>query len=236
MIRRLAAIVAATAMILTLAVPALAGGWAEIVPDAQTTEPPVEGQPVEIGFLVLQHGQTPAPWEVATVHFTNASTGATIDIVAQNDRPDGHFVVSVALPEAGNWSWQVTLRDLLVSEQRPVAFTVTTASGQVPAHDPSTTASAIERLDGLLRTEQVRTDRLIAQMDTVVAERDELATRMDAAEIAAASAAPATVPLLAVLTLAVLAGATAGFAMSWLSGRNGPSVTFSPDPREADRV
>ncbi len=235
MIRRLAAAVAAIAMILTLAVPALAGGWAEIVPDAQTTEPLVEGQPVEIGFLVLQHGRTPAPWEEATVQFRNTSTGATIDVVAQNDRPNGHFVVSVTLPEAGNWSWQVTLRDL-VSEQRPVAFTVTTASGQAPAHDPSTTASAIERLDGLLRTEQVRTDRLIAQMDAAVAERDELATRLDAAEVAAATAAPATVPLLAVLTLAVLAGATAGFAMSWLSGRLGPGLTLSPGPREADRV
>ena len=61
MIRRLAAALAALALLLTLTVPVLAGGWAEIVADAQTTEtPPVEGQPIDIGFVVLQHGETPA--------------------------------------------------------------------------------------------------------------------------------------------------------------------------------
>ena len=89
MIRRLAATLAAFALLLILAVPVLAGGWAEIVADAQTTtEPPVEGQPIAVGFRVLQHGVTPAGWETATVHFTNASTGKTMDVVA-TERPSG---------------------------------------------------------------------------------------------------------------------------------------------------
>ena len=125
MIRRLAAAVAALALLLTMTVPVLAGGWAEIVADAQTTtEPPVEGQPLDVGFVVLQHGQTPAGWETATVHFTNASTGQTIDVTATNDRPDGHFVATATLPEAGAWTWKVTLKDL-ASEQAPIALTVT---------------------------------------------------------------------------------------------------------------
>ena len=70
MIRRIAAVVAAMAMLLVLAIPAVAGGWAEIVADGQTTTPPVEGQPTEVGFKVMQHGETPAPWETATVRFT----------------------------------------------------------------------------------------------------------------------------------------------------------------------
>jgi hypothetical protein len=135
MLHRLAAAVAALAVILVLAAPALAGGWAEIVADAQTTEPPVEGRPVEVGFLVLQHGQTPAGWETPTVHFTNISTGATIDAVATNDRADGHFVASVVLPDAGAWSWQVTLKDL-ISEHQPVALTVVSGTATVPANDP----------------------------------------------------------------------------------------------------
>lgn len=248
MLRRLAAAFAALSLVLLLAAPAVAGGWADIVADAQTADPPVEGQPVEVGFRVLQHGVTPAGWETATVHFTNTSTGETIDVVATNDGDNGHFVASAALPEAGYWTWQVTLKDL-VSEHAPVAQRVTTASGQLPAYDPSSTAIAIarakqdviddmnarfypeiERLDGLLLVQQSRTDRALEQANVITAERDLLATRLAAAEGAGG------LPLLAVVTLAVLAGATAGFAMSWLAGRPGPSVTLNPTPREADRV
>jgi hypothetical protein len=235
------------ALLLTLAVPVLAGGWAEIVADAQTTEPPpVEGQPIDVGFVVLQHGVTPAPWETATVHFTNASTGETIDIVATNDRPDGHFVATATLPEAGFWSWQVTLQNL-ESQHLPIALTVRTAAGEVPAYDPAMAVTAIakakqdvteqlgnqfgpeiERLDGLLQLEQAKTDGLAADMDALKAERDQLTARVAAAEGAGGA------PLLASLTLAILAGAAAGFVMTWLAGRPGPTVKVSPAPRGAD--
>jgi len=240
MTHRLAASIAALALLLTLAAPVLAGGWAEIVADAQTSEqPPVEGQPVDVGFVVLQHGVTPAPWETATVHFTNASTGETIDVAATNDRPDGHFVATATLPDAGFWSWQVTLQNL-ESQQLPIALTVRTAAGEVPAYDPSMTATAIARakrdvsndlgaqfgpeiarLDNLLRVEQAKTDALDKQ-------NRELAARVAATE------GSGSLPILAVVTLAVLAGAAAGFAMTWLAGRPGPSVTVSPAPRGAD--
>ena len=119
MIRRLAAALAALAMLLILAVPAFAGGWAEIVADAQTTtEPPVEGQPIDIGFLVLQHGVTPAGWETATVHFTNASTGETMDVVARNDRPDGHFFATATLPEPASGAGRSRSRTWRASTSR----------------------------------------------------------------------------------------------------------------------
>jgi hypothetical protein len=230
MIHRLAASLAAFALLLTLAVPVFAGGWAEIVADAQTAEPPVAGQPVDVGFVVLQHGVTPAPWETATVHFTNASAGETIDVVATNDRTDGHFVATATLPDAGFWSWQVTLQNL-ESQHLPIALTVRTAAGEVPAYDPSMTATAndlsariypeIERLDNQLRIEQTKTDALVKQ-------NTELAARVAAAE------GSGGMPILAVLSLAVLAGAAAGFAMTWLAGRPGPTVTVSPAPRGAD--
>lgn len=246
MVRRIAAALAAIALLVALAAPVLAGGWAEIVADAQTLEPPVEGKPLEVGFRVLQHGQTPAPWETATVHFTNASTGKTIDVVASNDREDGHFTASATLPEPGYWSWQVTLKGL-ASDHTPVSFAVYTVDGKLPTYDPATTATAIaqakkdatatvsdqvfpeiERLEGLIRAEQARSDRLLAQTDKILAERDELATRLAAAEGAGG------LSLIAVLTLAVLAGAMAGFAMSWLAGRPTPKVVVSPAPRGAD--
>jgi hypothetical protein len=247
MIRRLAASIAAFALLLTLAAPVLAGGWAEIVADAQTSEPPpVEGQPVDVGFVVLQHGITAAPWEVATVHFTNASTGETLDVAATNDRKDGHFVATATLPDAGFWSWQVTLQDLQ-SEHLPIALTVRTAAGEVPPYDPSMTTTAIarakqdvtndlsaqiypeiERLDNLLRIEKAKTDGLVQQTNEIIAQRDELAARVAAAE------GTGGLPILAVLTLAVLAGAAAGFAMTWLAGRPGPTVKVIPAPQGAD--
>lgn len=246
MIRRLASTLAALALLLALAAPVLAGGWAEVVADAQTVEPPVEGRPLEVGFLVLQHGQTAAPWETATVHFTNTSTGKSMDVVATNDRADGHFTATATLPEAGYWSWHVTLRDLQ-SDHMPVSFAVHTAGGKLPTYDPATTATAIaqakkdvsaelsalfqgevQRLDGLLLAQQARSDRLLAQTNELLAERDELATRLAATDGAGG------LPVIAILTLAVLAGATAGFAMSWLAGRPGPRVVVSAAPRGAD--
>ena len=248
MLRRTAAALAALAMALLLAAPVMAGGWADIVADAQTTEPPVEGEPVVVGFKVMQHGVTPAGWETPTVHFTNTETGQTIDVAATSQGDDGHFSASTALPEAGYWTWQVTLQDL-ASDHLPVGLAVRTVAGDVPPFDPSRVAvlvatakqdaiaemnarffPEIERLDSLLAVQQSKTDRALEQANAITAERDALATRLAAAEGAGG------LPLLAVLTLAVLAGATAGFVMSWLAGRPGPSVTFSPAPREADRV
>jgi len=192
-----------------------------------------------VGFVVLQHGVTPAPWETATVHFTNASTGESIDVVATNDRTDGHFVATATLPDAGFWSWQVTLQDLQ-SQHLPIALTVRTAAGEVPAYDPSLTTTAIarakqdvtndlsariypeiERLDNQLRIEQAKSDALVKQNTA-------LAARVTAAESSGG------MPILAVIAVAVLAGAVAGFAMTWLAGRPGPTLTVSPAPRGAD--
>jgi hypothetical protein len=246
MIRRLAAALAALALLLSLAVPVLAGGWAEIVADAQTTDPPVEDQPVQVGFNVLQHGETPAGWESPTVHFTNVSTGKTIDVAATGAGPDGHFVATATLPEAGFWSWQVTLQDL-ESQHLPVMLTVATATGQVPEYDPSTTVTAIaqaklditqtlgsrfyaeiERVDNLLRIEQAKTDRLVADVNEITGERDALATRLAEAD------GSGGLPVLGILMLSVLAGASAGFAMAWLAGRPGPSVKVIPSPQGVD--
>ena len=240
------ALTAALLLLSVTAVTAIAGGGAVIVPDDSNPPEPRAGEDIEYGFTVLQHGETPAGWETATVHFTNVSTGQTIDVAATNDRPDGHFVATTTLPEAGYWSWHVTLQDL-ESDHLPIGLTIATASGQVPAYDPSTTVTAIakakqdvtetlraqffveiERLDNLLRVEQAKTDRLVTDVNAITSERDALATRVAAAE------GTGGLPILAILTLAVLAGASAGFAMAWLAGRPGPTVKVSPTPQGVD--
>ena len=250
MIRRIAAVVAATAMLLTLAVPVMAGGWAEIVADGQTTTPR-EGGSVEVGFRVMQHGVTPAPWETATVHFANAGSGTACDVVAKNDDPNGHFVATATIPEAGTWTWHVTLANL-ASDQTPVTMTVLTKSGAAPALDAAALLTAIERAksDAIrdvsdrvapdierLQTQDAayrnRIDNLDARIRDLSKERDVLETRVSSLE------GTGGLPILAVICVAVLAGAAAGFAMTWLAGRSrndGPAVTLSATPRGVDPV
>lgn len=250
MIRRIAASVVAIAMILALAVPVMAGGWAEIIADAQTATPPTEGTLTEIGFTVLQHGKTPAPWETATVHFDNATTGESFDVAATNDRPDGHFVATATIPHAGYWSWQVTLQGLQ-TQHVPIRLTVLSASGAMPSFDPSAILSAIDRAQidvtnslgerigiDVGRLEQqddgyrARLDRLTAETRDLAAERDSLVARVETLEQVGG------LPLIAVISLAVLAGSAAGFAMAWLAGLPGRRPTtdaaLQPAPRGAD--
>ena len=74
-------------MLLLLSAPVLAGGWAEVRPDAAaTTQPPREGQPIEIGFTVLQHGETPAGWVTPTVHLMDITSGTTLDVAGRRSR------------------------------------------------------------------------------------------------------------------------------------------------------
>jgi hypothetical protein len=243
MIRRIAAVVAAMAMLLVLAVPAMAGGWAEIVADGQTVKPPVEGQPTEVGFKVMQHGETPAPWETATVHFTNAGTGDSFDVTATNDRSDGHFVATATMPSAGYWSWQVTLADL-ASEHVPVRMTVLTAAGALPPFDPSIALNAIERATTDVRTEL--TQQFTADIQRLEEQAERFRARIAYLDSAVASPAEAPsaagsdggMPVIGVIALAVLAGAAAGFAMAWLAGRpQRPGVVeLKPAPRSADPI
>jgi len=228
----------------------MAGGWADIVADGQTTTPRAGGS-VEIGFRVMQHGVTPAPWETATVHLANASTGATFDVIARNDDPNGHFVATARVPEAGFWTWQVTLADLATS-QAPVPFTVLSKSGVAPTLDTAALLTAIEKakteavtevndrygpqveqLQGQAEADRTRIDDLNAQVRALMQERDTAAS-------VGSSEGSRALPILAVVSVAVLAGAAAGFAMAWLSGRaprtEATAGTLSPTPGGVDRA
>ena len=244
MIRRLAAITAALMLVMLLAATASAGGWADIKADpAGTTEPPREGQPTEIGFTVLQHGVTPAGWVHPTVAFTNAVTGETVNVIATGQGADGHFVTKVTLPSAGAWSWSVTLAELVV-ETPPSSLSVQTASGAPAPLDTAALLQAIELAKSTVRDEIAadtgrrveaisaelsglhrQTDRMELEISAITADRDALAAQL------AEGGSPAGLPILAVIAVAVLAGAAAGFAMSWLGGRSGPTVSLDPAPR-----
>lgn len=209
----------------------LAGGWAEVRPDAAaSTEPPREGQPLVVGFTVLQHGETPAGWVTPTVRFTSLTSGAIVDVPATRSGPDGHFEATFTPDSAGYWAYVVSFPELL-SDGVPVTLAVADASGIVPAFDPGAGLAAMPgvgpRLDAL--EQQVDAQRAInAQLDQQLAGlRSEPAT-------GATSIDPGLLVL--VLLVAVIAGAAAGFAMAALAGRAAPrqvevDPALSPAPR-----
>jgi hypothetical protein len=251
MIRRIAVLVAATAMLLAVAAPVFAGGWADIVADGQTSTPK-EGGSVDIGFRVMQHGVTPAPWETATVHFLNSSTGTAFDVVAKNDDPNGHFVATATIPEAGFWSWQVTLANL-ESSHAPVRLTVLTESGATPPVDTAGLLAAIDRAKGdairavsddisaQIGTLQTENEAYGSRIDTLNAQVRKLTSELEGTQnkVVAIDSAGG-LPMIGVIAVSVLAGAAAGFAMAWLAGRtprhDGSAVALEPTRRGADPV
>jgi hypothetical protein len=227
MVRRFLAGVAATAALLVvLAAPVVAGGWATIQADAGTPPTPNAGEPVTFGFTVLQHGVSPAGWVSPTVVLTDTATGTTVQAAAVKEGVDGHFVATLTVPTAGFYTWQVQMPDLVV-ETTPAPMTVLTATGATPAIDPATVGAAVERSVAEARRatdESVAATRAELQADIAVlrgniarlgAERDALAARIGTLETS-----PAGVPALAIVSLAVLGGAAAGFAMAWLARRD----------------
>ena len=224
---------AAAILLLTLgATAALAGGWATIAADNAAPPEPRAGEDVEYGFTVLQHGETPAGFEDPTLHLTNTITGETFDVPAEPSGPAGHFVARFTFPSSGSWSYAVQLRDLMV-ETQPVTGMVLEADGSAPA--VAMTAAAddlrsellprIDRLERDLGGLEEQAATLRAEVRTLTQERNQLAA-------GTAASTPNEIPVLGVVTLAVLGGALAGFAMAWLGQRREPvAVEGEATPR-----
>jgi hypothetical protein len=212
--RILRAAAAATLLLVIGATAVTAGGWATIVADDAQPPEPRAGEDVEYGFTVLQHGVTPADFEDPTLRLTNTLTGDSFDVPAEPSGAAGHFVARFSFPTAGNWSYGVQLRELMV-ETQPVTGMVLEADGSTP--------SIV--LTESLRSELLpRIDRLEDEVRTLTRERDDLAAQLAAASGSPKAAPPNDIPPLGVAILAVLGGALAGFAMAWLGQRRDPTA------------
>lgn len=118
--------------LLSLALPVAAGGWATATMDSGPIDPTV-GTPVEIGFVLKQHGVTPISWEMVTFSGTNIETGEQVSVEAQPKGPVGHYVATVTFPSAGDWRWSLALRDLLLDETTFPTITVRAAGAPAPS-------------------------------------------------------------------------------------------------------
>jgi hypothetical protein len=82
-----------------------AGGWAVVGLDPLAAVP-VEGQPMSVGFTILQHGVTPYTTTNAAIIVIDAA-GKTERFSATPQGQPGHHVAIVSFPRAGAYTWEV---------------------------------------------------------------------------------------------------------------------------------
>jgi Cytochrome c. len=87
-------------------VPALAGGWAAITLDELPGQ--VEAnQPLEIGFMVRQHGVTPMSDLSPVIMAHLAGSTKSVRVLANEEGKVGHYVATLTLPLSGEWQWSI---------------------------------------------------------------------------------------------------------------------------------
>lgn len=111
--RATTAALSATLLTLIMASSALAGGWANAIMDTPPDDPVTPGQPITIGFTLLQHGVTPVDWGTAQVVLTNEATGQSVTFVSRPQGAVGHWVADINVPAEGTWTYAVR-HDLVI--------------------------------------------------------------------------------------------------------------------------
>jgi len=91
---------------LSLISSATAGGWAIAKVDKPLVDV-VAGQPVSIGFSVLQHGVTPFNGATPKVTAIQAESDTTIEVDAVAQGKPGHYVADFTFTEPGRWKLYV---------------------------------------------------------------------------------------------------------------------------------
>lgn len=90
---------------LLLVVPVYAGGWAVITLDELPSNV-VAGEPLTIGFTVLQHGRTPMTGLDPTVT-ANLDKDAQFVVNAEPEGEPGHYTATLNFPKEGEWGWSI---------------------------------------------------------------------------------------------------------------------------------
>lgn len=131
------AALAALAATLILAGTVVAGGWANAIMDEPPPDPPSAGEPITIGFTLLQHDVTPVNEPAPTITVRNAATDEEISVTATQEGASGHWVAEITFPSEGTWRYEVT-HDLIVGMN---GFNPVTVGSAAPAAPGSTAAS-----------------------------------------------------------------------------------------------
>ncbi len=121
-------LVLALALALTIAIPALAGGWAVITLDELPTNV-VAGESFTVGFMVLQHGQTPMT-DLDPIIIARSGKEKITVFVNEQGKP-GHYAADMTLPSEGEWEW--TIQAFSMEQPMPVLSVSAPAVASVSA-------------------------------------------------------------------------------------------------------
>lgn len=118
------------------AIPAFAGGWAVITLDEVPTGI-VAGEPITIGFTVLQHGKTPMN-DLAPTITANLDKEQEFVVDAKPDGKPGHYTATVTFPKDGDWMWSINAfgMEQLMPALNVSASTVAMSGEPVVMSDP----------------------------------------------------------------------------------------------------
>jgi hypothetical protein len=128
--QRIALALGCAALLLVMASPASAGGFAVTTLDS-VPAPLVAGQTYHIGFMLRQHGITPV--RDATPSIVIRSGRLRQAFPAKADGVAGHYMASVTFPSDGEWTWSV--------DQSP--FPAPQELGAVTVAAPSATSTPV---------------------------------------------------------------------------------------------
>jgi hypothetical protein len=94
--------------------------------------------PWPLELEVLQHGVTPIDWERVSLVARQAASGMVAAANGRSDGEVGRYVMDVTFPDAGDWTLEFGLRELLVIPADPITISVSTPADGASA-GPSTT-------------------------------------------------------------------------------------------------
>lgn len=96
-----------TMMILLLSsVTAQAGGWVVVTLDELPSQLQA-GQTITLGFTIQQHGREPINMTGVELLATPTTGRETLTFAATQQGAKGHYQVTVTLPTAGEWQWEI---------------------------------------------------------------------------------------------------------------------------------
>lgn len=121
-----------------LAIPVFAGGWAVITLDEIPTGV-VAGEPLTIGFTVLQHGKTPMEGLDPTITATSSNSESFM-VHAKPEGETGHYTATLTFPAEGNWTWSIRAFSM---EQVMPALSVAAPSATSANQQPVAVAAPI---------------------------------------------------------------------------------------------
>ena len=123
---------------LVVTIPAFAGGWAVITLDELPTDV-VAGEPLTIGFTVLQHGITPMDGLAPIVTVTQLK-GEQLAFRAESDDKPGHYTATLTFPQEGSWEWSI--QAFSMDQRMPALNVAATAAVVAPVNEPVSKAES----------------------------------------------------------------------------------------------